>query len=286
MLLENAANGVGAALDAIEAGYVDIAAVQLVLGFLPLSTVALTPLSIPLQLLGTLLATLTATLIRASANAATGPAISGLLATAVATQTVLNALNEGGPEELANALIGVPGRIADGVLNGFAIVPSTFAFPGILTPGNVLNPDVPRVPGPGPVSVGIVLGQVVRALLSPQADVLMNVNSLPQGRNEFRTVDVVNPGIQQSTAPTGTSGPVVEEKKLTVRPDEAGGQGNVLGADDVTNVGTEQSDDKKDRPRLFGGNSAGQSGGGQGLNNLRGESGTGSKASGRGSVTP
>ena len=154
-----------------------------------------------------------------SLNASAGPVISGIGKTGVAIQNIITALIEDpDPGALLDALIGAPGTIADGVLNGFPIVPSPIAFPGILTPGDAFDPTKPN---PGPVSLAIGLAQGLGALLTPQADMLTSVSRLPEGNERVRTFDLnVTPGLQHGPSISGGSGPVVEEKLLTVDADE------------------------------------------------------------------
>ena len=121
----------------------------------------------------------------------------------VAVQNTVNVLNDESPDPgaLLGALIGAPGTIADGVLNGFPIVPSPIAFPGILTPGDVFDPTKPN---PGPVSLAIGLAQGLGVLLTPQADMLTSVSRFPEGSERVKTFDLnVSPGLQQGAVLSG-----------------------------------------------------------------------------------
>ena len=260
-LLGDAADNVRSAFDSAAGGNVDLVVVDLILAYLSHTPIVAEAISIPLDLLGPDLARVTTSVLAKSLNAATGPVISGIGKTGVAIQNIITALIEDpDPGALLGALIGAPGTIADGVLNGFPIVPSPIAFPGILTPGDAFDPTKPN---PGPVSLAIGLAQGLRALLTPQADMLTSVSRLPEGNERVRTFDLnVTPGLQQGPAISGGSGPVVEEKLLTVDADE--GTNKDVRADS----GGADLRDNKPRSRFFSGKSNSQSGG-AGMSGLR-----------------
>ena len=103
----------------------------------------------------------------------------------------------------------------------------------------------------------------------------------PEANERVTTFDLnVTPGLQQGAAISGGSGPVVEEKLLTVDADD--------GTNKDVKAGTGGSDlsDNKPRPRFFGGKSNSQSGGGAGMSDSARASATGSKDSVRESGTP
>ena len=264
-LLDDAADRVQAAIDRAAEGNLDLVVVDLIFAYLSLTPIVAEAISIPLPLLGPDLEQVTTVVLAKSLNAAVGPVISGIGKTGVAIQNIVNVLNDEDPDPgaLLSALVGAPGTIADGVLNGFPIVPSPIAFPGILTPGDVFDPTEPD---PGPVSLAIGLAQGLRALLTPQADMLTSVSRFPEGNERVKTFDLnVTPGLQQGAAIAGGSGPVVGEKKLAVDADDG------TNKDVKANTGgADLPDSNKPRSRFFGGNAHSQSVGGAGVRTLHG----------------
>ena len=275
-LLGDAADNVQSAFDRAAEGNIDLFVVDLILAYLSLTPIVAEAISIPLPLLGPDLELVTTFVLAKTLNAAIGPVISGIGKTAVAIQNIVNVLNEDpDPGALLGALIGAPGTIADGALNGFPIVPSPIAFPGILTPGNVLDPTEPdpfdpTAATPGPVSLAIGLAQGVRALLTPEPEA-MTIFTAPDGNERIMTFDVNANQNLQPGPPSGGSGPVVGQSPLTLDPKETDDpdQGNLIMSEKETNGGTDLSDGNKHRPRLFGRNSDGDIGGGAGLSTLR-----------------
>ncbi len=263
-LLGDAADRVQAAIDRAAEGNLDLVVVELIFAYLSLTPIVAEAISIPLPLLGPGLEQVTNLVLAKTLNAAIGPVISGTGKAGVAIQNIVNMLNDEDPDPAAllSALVGAPGTIADGVLNGFPIVPSPIAFPGILTPGDVFDPTKPN---PGPVSLAIGLAQGLGALLTPQADMLTSVSRFPEGSERVKTFDLnVSPGLQQGAVLSGGSGPVVEEKHVTVDADD--GTNKDVKAD---TGGADLPDNNKPRSRFFGGNAAGQNAGGTGMSNLR-----------------
>ena len=139
-LLGDAADRVQAAIDRAAEGNFDLVVVELIFAYLSLTPIVAEAISIPLPLLGPGLEQVTNLVLAKTLNAAIGPVISGTGKAGVAIQNIVNVLNDEDPDPgaLLSALIGAPGTIADGVLNGFPIVPSPIAFPGILTPRRCL----------------------------------------------------------------------------------------------------------------------------------------------------
>lgn len=275
-LLGDAADNVQSAFDRAAEGNIDLFVVDLILAYLSLTPIVAEAISIPLPLLGPDLELVTTFVLAKTLNAAIGPVISGIGKTAVAIQNIVNVLNEDpDPGALLGALIGAPGTIADGVLNGFPIVPSPIAFPGILTAGNVLDPTEPdpfdpTAATPGPAFLAIGLAQGVRALLTPEPEA-MTIFTAPDGNERIMTFDVNANQNLQPGPPSGGSGPVVGQSPLTLDPKETDDpdQGNLIMSEKETNGGTDLSDGNKHRPRLFGRNSDGDIGGGAGLSTLR-----------------
>ena len=202
---------------------------------LSLSLISLPLLPLPLQLglplLGQPGPNFAALLLSKGELAALGPAIGGVAASATAFQNVLNALDEG-PEDIANALINGPALVTNAVLNG-SFLPPGIPFPGILTPGNPLDPGG----FPGPLAFTVGLGKLL-GVLAPQPESFSTL-SVPGGES-VETFRGTNPGVQPQGALPGGSGPVVEKKKLPaeepgnaidaekVKSDEGAGKTTVL----------------------------------------------------------
>ena len=186
-LLEDAANAVEAAIDRAAEGNFDLAIVSLIRTYVTLAPVVAAVVGAPLKLLGPELSTVANVVLAKSLNAAVGPVLSGIGKTGVAIQNIVNALNnaEPGSGALLSALIAAPGTVADGVLNGFPIVPSPIAFPGLLTPG---DPFDPKKPNPGPVSLALGLARGLGAVLTPQPAAVTNFRA-PQNTRVV-TIDV------------------------------------------------------------------------------------------------
>jgi hypothetical protein len=256
-LLGDAADRVQAAIDRAAEGDLDLVVVELIPAYLSLTPIVAEAISIPLPLLGRGLEQVTNLVLGKTLNAAIGPVISGTGKAGVAIRNIVNVLNEDpDPAGLLSALVGAPGTIADGVLNG------PIAFPGILTPGDVFDATKPN---PGPVSLAIGLAQGLGVILAPQADMLTSVSRFPEGSVRVRTFDLnVTPGLQQGAVLSGGSGPVVEEMHVTVDADD--GTNKDVNAD---SGGADLPDNNKPRSRFFGGNSARQNADGTGLKNLR-----------------
>jgi hypothetical protein len=157
-------------------------------------------------------------------------------------------------------MIAAPGTVADGVLNGFPIVPSPIAFPGLLTPG---DPFDPKKPNPGPVSLALGLARGLGAVLTPQ---LGAVNFRAPEETRVVTIDV---NVSREAA-------VADPKPLIDSPKEVQDLDTGSNLDEGTNQqvmagvsGPDEPEATKPRPRIFGGNAGAQGAGGAGLSTLR-----------------
>ncbi len=222
---------------------------------LSLISLPLLPVSLGLPLLGQPGATIAALVLQKGEFAALGPALGGVAASATAFQNVLNALDDD-PEDIANAFIGGPALVANAVLNG-SVLPPGFPLPGIFTPGSLLGASYP-----GPLAFTVALGKVLGALATPPEVETFSLNSVQGGNEQFRTS-----GAQPRGALPGGGETLVVEKKPEVKGSDD--KGNILDATKVNNAGVVENDGKTNRPRLFGGTSGSQVGGGQGLKNVR-----------------
>jgi hypothetical protein len=261
-LLENAVDAVETAIDQAAEGNVDLAVVSLMRMYVTLAPAVVAVVGAPLGLLGPEAAAVANVVLAKSLNAAAGPVLSGVGKTGVAIQTVVNALNsaEPGSGALLRALIAAPGTVADGVLNGYALVPGTIAFPGLLTPGDAFDPTKPN---PGPVALALGFARGLGAVLTPPPAV---TNFSARENTRVVTIEV-------------TSSPppfVADQKRLADDSKEIGDLEAGSDLDEGTNQkvmagagGPGQPETAKPHPRVFGGTSATMSGGGAGLSTLR-----------------
>jgi hypothetical protein len=252
-LLENAAGAVQTAIDRAAEGNFDLAIVSLIRTYVTLAPVVAAVVSAPLKLLGPELAAAATVVLAKSLNAAIGPVLSGIGKAGVAMQNIANALNAepGSPSPLV-ALIAAPGTVADGVLNGFAVVPGPIAFPGLLTPGDAFDP---KKPNPGPVALAIGLARGFGTALTPQPPAATNFHAAANDRVVTLEVDA-------------TPTPLADDEKQAstdVQDPDAGTNKNVMAADGAV----EAPENDMHRPPLAGGNSTTRNAGGAGLTTLR-----------------
>ncbi len=252
-LLESAAGAIQAAVDQAAAGNFDLAIVGLIRTYVTLAPVVAAVVSAPLKLLDPELADAASVVLVKSFNAAVGPVLSGIGKAGVAIQNIANALNAepGSPSPLI-ALLAAPGTVADGVLNGFAIVPSPIAFPGLLTPGDAFDP---KKPNPGPVALAVGLARGFGSILTPQPAAATNFK--PPANERVVTLDVN----ATPTSLTDDDEPVTKD----VQGADASTNSYVMSADGAA----ETAKNDVHRPRLSGDNSTSRSPGGAGLTTLR-----------------
>jgi hypothetical protein len=200
-----------------------------------------------------------------------GPLISGPAAGATALQNLIDAVGSGSPEGVAGAIINGPAVVADGFLNGgygpnlapitpYGAIPNVVVTAGgLFSPGAVVPGQITTIGLPGPIGTTISLIRTLQLLTNtPEVEEMSALNT--SGGESAKTLNVTaNPGAQQQ----GSGPAVIEEKKVTTDPTE--NQGNAVDVDKVTNAGT----DKKDGPKLLGGNGVTKVGGGQGFKKLR-----------------
>ena len=262
-LLENAANAVEAAIDRAAEGNFDLAIVTLIRTYVTLAPAVAAIVGAPLKLLGPELAAAANVVLAKSLNAAVGPVLSGIGKSGVAIQNIVNALNnaEPGSGALLSALIAAPGTVADRLLNGFPIVPSPIAFPGLLTPGDPVDPNKPD---PGPVSLALGLARGLGAVLTPQPAAVTDFRAPENTRVVPIDVDVSRAAVVADPKPLVDSANILEDLDVGADLDEGTNQKVIDGA-----TGTDQPETTKPRPRIFGGNAGAQGAGGARLSMLR-----------------
>jgi hypothetical protein len=265
-LLDNAVDAVETAIDQAVEGNVDLAVVSLIRMYVTLAPAVVAVVGAPLGLLGPEAAAVANVVLAKSLNAAVGPVLSGVGKTGVAIQNIVNALNsaEPGSGALLCALIAAPGTVADGVLNGYALVPSTIAFPGLLTPGDAFDPTKPN---PGPVALALGFARGLGAVPTPPPAAAVTNFSAPENAR------VVTIEVTSSPPPF-----VPDQKPLADDAKEIGdlGAGPDVDLDEGTNQkvmtgvgGSGKPETAMPHPSVFGGSSGTISGGGAGLGTLR-----------------
>lgn len=101
---------------------------------------------------------------------ALGPVINAFLAAGEAIGDIIDAVTTADFVGLVNAVINVPGRILDGVINGGYVLGGFFIFPGILSTVNFVD-SIPA----GPVAAIFDLAQTIGRAIRPEDDQLARV---------------------------------------------------------------------------------------------------------------
>ena len=124
---------------------------------------------------------------------AVSPVLAGLVATGRAVGEVFEALTKLDLIGAAYAVLNIPGRIVDGVLNGVqgASVGILEDLPGLLSP---LSGDLP----PGPIAVGTSLDQDMGAAIPPR-ETPAGVGDVPDPNAATLTVTAVDPAVEETT---------------------------------------------------------------------------------------
>lgn len=149
-------------------------------------------------------------------NIAFSPLLNGIAATRLAIADVVAAITTFDVIGLVNAVINIPARIIDGVLNG---VPEDFLFGGYYVPA-LLTPPETSLP-PGLIALAIDLDQYVGAAIAPEAPAAINEWSGPEAQTVMLTADLETELVAvQEQLPTENEtvleeqGPVTDELDL------------------------------------------------------------------------
>ena len=156
-------------------------------------------------------------------NIAFSPLLNGVAATGLAIADVFEAITTFDVIGVVNAVINIPARIIDGVLNG---VPEDFLFGGYYVPA-LLTPEETSLP-PGLNSQAIFLDQYVGEAIAAQGPAAINEWSGPEAQTMMLSTDPETELVAvQEQLPTEDEavleekGPVAEELDLTT-PDVPG----------------------------------------------------------------
>ena len=135
---------------------------------------------------------------------AVSPVLAGLVATGRAVGEVFEALTKLDLIGAAYAVLNIPGRIVDGVLNGVqgASVGILEDLPGLLSP---LSGDLP----PGPIAVGTSLDQDMGAAIPPR-ETPAGVGDVPDPNAATLTVTAVDRAVEETTDDADTEAEAVE----------------------------------------------------------------------------
>jgi hypothetical protein len=163
VLLQNAAEAISATVEQAATGNVEMAVVSLIKTYVALAPAVTALVVSPLTLVAPELGEAASGVLATSVGAVLEPVLSGVGATGLPIQNVVEALDEAKPGSGAvfGALVAAPGTVLDGVLNGFTYEPDHLTLPGLLTAG-----DRASSAGQSPDPVAPVAGP---ALLPPSA---------------------------------------------------------------------------------------------------------------------
>jgi len=214
--------------------------VGLALPLLEVLGAVITPITTALNNFNAVVQDVLAAAILGGALAFAGPVLSGIGAVGTAVQGVIDAVGSGDIGAIADALINIPGVIADGVLNGGygPLLLGALPAPGLLTAEGLLGPL-----GAGPIGFLLGLRQAIADIIAPQQGLgLMSQESdagASQAANSVPSEDATFYNV--STTDAGSSDGATEDTEAAEGAEGAGaegeGSGGAAGSGDENGAG-------------------------------------------------